>query len=147
MLCQLSWFSWFQRDFDEYIFYNDFIAVAEIGMVADSGSGMIKKSSSAFYYFLLFDFLDIFLFLLLFFNLPSSFQRVLSSRNGPNCNPNHPQAGSGWGTVNIAESWELHYLRPLFKIKIMRVQIDLAKNKKIKIVNKSTECDDKTGLF
>jgi hypothetical protein len=94
----------FNVDFDEYIFYNDFIAVAEIGMVADSGSGMIKKSSSAFYYFLLFDFLDIFLFLLLFFNLPSSFQRVLSSRNGPNCNPNHPQAGSGWGTVNIAES-------------------------------------------
>ena len=79
-------------DFDEYIFYNEFIAVAEIGMVADSGSGMIEKSSSAFYYFLLFDFLDIFLFLLLFFNLPSSFQRVLSSRNGPICNPNHPQA-------------------------------------------------------
>ena len=91
-------------DFDEYIFYNEFIAVAEIGMVADSGSGMIEKSSSAFYYFLLFDFLDIFLFLLLFFNLPSSFQRVLSSRNGPICNPNHPQARSGWGTVNIAES-------------------------------------------
>ena len=56
-------------DFDEYIFYNEFIAVAEIGMVADSGSGMIEKSSSAFYYFLLFDFLDIFLFLLLFFKV------------------------------------------------------------------------------